>query len=51
MVFMHESFISIFKILEGSNHILCTTLHLTGLFRLQEKWIHIQLLKIEFGVF
>ena len=51
MVFMHESFISILKILEGSNHILCTTLHLAGLFWLQEKWIHIQLLKIEFGVF
>ena len=51
MVFMHESFISILKLLEGSNHILCTTLHLAGLYWLQEKWIHIQILKIEFGVF
>ena len=47
---MHEPSISILKILEGSNHILCTMLHLAGLFWLQEKWIDIQLLKIEFGV-
>ena len=50
MVFMHESSISILKILEGSNHILCTMLRLAGLFWLQEKWIDIQLLKTEFWV-